>query len=79
MKLAYEEIVDFLASAPTPRRILNHKASPRVKARVAELVERKKNATLTTEEEDELANYLQLEHIMRMAKAKAALRLKRGK
>ncbi len=79
MKLAYEEIVDFLASAPSPERILKHKASPKVQARVDDLVYRKKNSKLSADEEEELASFLQLEHIMRLAKAKAAVRLQRGK
>lgn len=79
MKLAYEQIVDFLSSAPTPERILKYKAPPKAQARVTQLIDQKKWATLNAEEEDELANYLQLEHILRMAKAKAALRSKSGK
>jgi len=78
MKLAYEEIIDFLASAPTPERILKHKASSRVQSRVADLVQGRENSTLDSEEKDELGTFLQLEHIMRVAKAKAAMRLKRG-
>ena len=76
MKLAYEEIVDFLASAPSPERILKHKASPAAQARVDDLVHRKKHSALDSEDEDELATFLLLEHIMRLAKAKAAIRLK---
>ena len=76
MRLVYEDIVDFLASAPSPERILKHKASPKVQARVHELVQRKKHSTLHKEDNDELATFLMLEHIMRLAKAKAAIRLK---
>lgn len=79
MKLAYEQIVDFLSSAPTPERILKYKAPPKAQARVTQLIDKKKNTTLNTEEEEELTSYLHLEHILRMAKAKAAIRLKKGK
>lgn len=38
---------------------------------MAELVAREKNDHLTEEEASELEHYLQLEHIMRLAKARA--------
>ncbi len=79
MKLAYEEIVDFFASAPSAEQILKHKASARVKARVSFLLDRKKNGTLTADQQDELNSYAELEHIMRMVKAKTMVRLKQVK
>jgi len=78
MKLAYESIVDFLSSAPTPRRILKYKVSARVQTRVADLIGRKEDSALSEEDNEELESYLNLEHIMRIAKAKAALRIQRG-
>ena len=41
------------------------------KARVAELVARERDGCLTAEGTSELEHYLQLEHIMRLAKARA--------
>jgi hypothetical protein len=79
MRLSYEGVVDFLASAPSPERILKYKVPPKVQARVSELIERKKKSQLTAEETDELESFLNIEHILRMAKAKAALRLQKGK
>jgi len=42
-----------------------------VQQRVAELVERSHNGSVSAEEQSELEDYLQLEHIMIMAKARA--------
>jgi hypothetical protein len=42
-------------------------------ARVAELVEREKESQLTPEQSAELAHFLELEHILRVAKARARL------
>jgi hypothetical protein len=68
---AYEEIVDFLAAAVTPEALLRFEASPQAKEYVAELIHRQKTAGLTTDEESELDHYLKLEHVMRLAKARA--------
>jgi hypothetical protein len=44
---------------------------PHIKARVYDFLHREKVGTLNPEETSELDNYLQLEHIMRLAKAQA--------
>ncbi|MBY0227666.1 MAG: hypothetical protein K2W96_00155 [Gemmataceae bacterium] len=75
MTVAYEEIVDFIASGPTPERVAEFQPSEQARERVAELIGRKKSSALTSEEESELAHWLQLEHVMRLAKAKARQRL----
>jgi hypothetical protein len=46
---------------------------------VTELVERSKEGSISAEEQSELEDYLQLEHIMIMAKARARQRANRGK
>jgi hypothetical protein len=38
---------------------------------VAELIEREKTASLSQDEQSELDHYTQLEHLMRLAKARA--------
>jgi len=45
--------------------------SDSVQRRVAELVERSKDGNISAEDQSELEDYLQLEHIMIMAKARA--------
>ena len=67
----YEEIVDFFAAGTTPDRIVAFRPSAETKDRVAELIRREKDSDLTSDETAELEHYLQLEHIMRLAKARA--------
>ena len=68
---AYEEIVDFIAAGTSPDSIAAYQPSQAAKARVADLIFREKNDMLSTEEKSELDHYMQLEHIMRLAKARA--------
>jgi hypothetical protein len=67
---AYEEIVQFMASGPDAKRIANFEASPGTKERVALLIRREKTEGLTPEERAELDDYMQVEHLMRLVKAK---------
>ncbi len=68
---AYNEIVDFIASGTTPEAVANFCASDESKNRVEELIAREKVAELSAEERSELDHYFEIEHIMRLAKAKA--------
>ena len=68
---AYEEIVDFLASGTTPDEMANFQVSEETKARIEEMIRQEKTNGLTPEETAELDHYLQLEHLMRLAKARA--------
>jgi len=68
---AYEEIVDFIAAGTSPDTIAAYQPSQTAKARVADLIFREKNDNLSMEEKSELDHYMQLEHIMRLAKARA--------
>jgi hypothetical protein len=68
---AYEEIVDFLASGTTPSGISLFKASESTKQRVRELLHLEKQGIATSAEKTELDDYLRLEHLMRLTKARA--------
>ena len=78
MILAYEEFVDFLAGGTTPQGVIDFRPSNATKARVADLIRRQKTTSLTPDETAELNQYLQIEHIMRLAKARARQRLAAG-
>jgi hypothetical protein len=69
--LAYTEIIDFIAGGSSPRSVVAFRPSPRTQQRVATLLAREKSDGLTPEEASELEHYSQLEHIMRLAKARA--------
>ena len=66
----YEELVHFIA-ALSPRELINFKPSEPARQRVWDLIERQKTAALPAEEKSELDHYLEIEHLMRLAKARA--------
>ena len=68
---AYEEIVDFIASGTTPETVAGFEASQEAKNHVANLIHREKTTGLTQDEASELDHYLKLEHVIRLAKARA--------
>jgi len=76
---AYFEIIDFIAAGTTPDAVVHFRPSPEAQRRVAELVEREKGTRLSSEEKAELDHFMELEHIMRMAKARARQILSSGK
>jgi hypothetical protein len=67
---AYEEVIDFIA-ASSPAGVIEFRPSDEAKQRVADLLEREKTSGLDPDEKSELDHYLQLEHLMRLAKARA--------
>ncbi|QTR49164.1 hypothetical protein [Candidatus Thiothrix anitrata] len=71
MERAYEEVIDFIAGGTTPGKIIAFRPSEASKARVSELIYKSKNASISSEEKNELNHYMQLEHLMRLAKARA--------
>jgi hypothetical protein len=68
---AYEEVIDFIAAGTSPDRVAAFRPSEATTQRVLELVQREKTTGLTADETSELDHYLQLEHLMRLAKARA--------
>ncbi len=68
---AYEEVVNFIATQTTRESLLAFQPSDQAKERVMELVQKEKDSGLATDEKSELDHYLQLEHLMRLAKARA--------
>lgn len=68
---SYEEIIDFIAGGTTPESVLAFRPSDSVQRRVSELVQLSKQGGISAEDQSELEDYLQLEHLMIMAKARA--------
>lgn len=67
----YEEVVEFIA-AQGPREVIGFKPSEAARERVWDLIEREKMAGgLSPDERAELDHYLEVEHLMRLAKARA--------
>ena len=72
---AYEEVADFIASMK-PEDVIAFRPSESTRQRVWDLIDREKNDSITADEKSELDHYMQLEHIMRLAKARARTRLR---
>jgi hypothetical protein len=73
---AYDEIIDFIASGTNPEKVIAFRPSEKMQARVSTLLYKEKTQSLTLEEKAELDNYSVIEHLMRMAKARAFQLLK---
>ena len=67
----YEEVVDLIAGGCTPEAVIAFHPSEAAHARVNGLLAREKSDGLEAEEKSELDHFLQLEHLMRLAKARA--------
>ena len=76
---SYEEIIDFIAAGTTPESVVTFHPSDSVQQRVADLVERSKTGSISVEDQSELEDYVQLEHIMILAKARARQHIQLGK
>jgi hypothetical protein len=68
---AYLEIIEFIAAGTTPESVVSFRPSAEAQQRCAQLIEREKDGGLSPEEKAELDHFVELEHILRMAKAKA--------
>jgi hypothetical protein len=71
----FAEILTFLANLPTPEEILALRPSPTLQAQIDRLSEKYQNQDLTLVEQQLWQQYEYLEHIVRIAKAKAYLKL----
>jgi hypothetical protein len=74
----YLEIIDFIAAGTTPEAVTHFQPSAEAQRRVSELIEREKEQPLSPDEKAELDHFMELEHILRMAKARAHQILTRG-
>jgi hypothetical protein len=75
---AYEEVVEFIAAGTTPDEVSAFRPSEATRARVADLIRGEKTSGLSAEETAELNHYFQIEHLMRLAKARARRHLQDG-
>jgi hypothetical protein len=75
MTLAFDEIIDFIVSRGPAKDLIAFEPSDSARRRVWDLIRREKEGGLTPGERSELESYMQLEHIMRLAKARARQKL----
>ncbi|AFZ15437.1 hypothetical protein Cri9333_4658 [Crinalium epipsammum PCC 9333] len=67
----YDEFIDFIAQGTTPEDVTKFQFSEATKEQIEDLVERAKTGELSTDDKSELEQLLVIEHIIRLAKAKA--------
>lgn len=72
------EVLELLATLPTPEEILALRPSRPLQNRVRELLEKNRNAGLNADEEREWEQYQYLEHLVRVAKARAYAKLRQA-
>ncbi len=70
------EVLEFLAGLPAPEEILALRPAEALQTRISALLEKNRTVGLTPAEELEWEQYQYLEHLVRLAKAKAYLKLK---
>lgn len=77
--LGYKSIADvmeFLASLPTPTEILDLRPSEELRSEIERLLEKNRNEGLSEAEERTWAGYEFIEHLVRKAKARASAQIK---
>lgn len=71
----FEEVLDFLASTPTPQQIIDFAPSSALQDRARDLLDANRDGTLTPEQRAELDEFARLNHFMSMLKARARAKL----
>jgi hypothetical protein len=69
------DVLELLAALPSPEEILRLRPSARLSARVAEMIEKSRAGEMTPLDQEDWERYEYLEHLVRMAKAAAQLKL----
>jgi hypothetical protein len=75
VKTVFDEITDFLATEPTLEEIIAYKLPEVLEQRALYLLEQNRQAMLSTEERDEMQDFVRMNHFMNMLKIKARLKL----
>ena len=70
------DVLETLAHLPTPKEVLELRPSPSLQDRISMLLAKNRSTGLSPDEEREWEQIQFLEHLMRLAKARAAAKLK---
>ena len=73
------DVVEFLATLPSPEEILQLKPSAAMQARIDTLLQKSHKNQLKPEEEKEWEQYQYIEHLVRQAKIRAQIKLSESK
>ncbi|HYV28405.1 MAG TPA: hypothetical protein VFA77_12780 [Candidatus Eisenbacteria bacterium] len=69
-------VLEKLAELPSPEEVLALRPSAELQTRIAELLRKNREEGLTAEEDAEWQRYETVEHLVRLAKARASAKLK---
>ena len=69
------DVLELLAGLPAPEEILSLRPSPRLAERVSRLLAKSRAGAMTPSDEEEWERYEYLEHLVRVAKAAAQIKL----
>ena len=72
------DVLETLASLPTPEEVLALRPSAALQERIEELLEKSRSGGLSADEQRAWEQYQYVEHLVRLAKARAVLKLKQG-
>ena len=73
--ILFDDVIDFLASAPTSEQIIAFEPPESLKQRLAYLLEQNRHDVLSSEERSELDEFLRMDHFMNMLKLRAREKL----
>lgn len=68
---AYDEFVEFITSLPSLKEITDFRLSDAVEMHISDLLQANRTRRLNDDENEELDEYLRVEHLMRKAKLRA--------
>ncbi len=77
-RTVFGEITDFLATNPTPEAIIAYRLPDDLQARARELLEQNGEGKLDEREREELLDFVRVDEMMTLLKAKMRLKLKRA-
>lgn len=71
----FDEVLDLLASTPTPEQIIEFRPSDALQQRAHDLLEKNREEGLSAEEQAELEEFSRMNHFMSMLKIRARKRI----
>jgi hypothetical protein len=78
VRTVFGEITNFLATNPTPEEIIDYELPDDLQARAIELLEKNGEDELTGIEHKEMMDFVRIDNMMLLLKAKMKLKLKKS-
>jgi hypothetical protein len=78
VRTVFGEITDFLATNPTPEAIIAYELPEYLQARAIELLEKNGEGELTDREHEEMMDFVRIDNMMLLLKAKMKLKLRQA-